>query len=335
MAEIRCGIIGLGVGEQYIPVLEKEKDCRISVLCDLSEDRLGDMKKRYPKIPTTKNADELFRNSEIDALFIASYDDIHYDHVMKALGAGKHVFVEKPMCRTTQEAKTIKAMLQKQNGRVKLASNLVLRTAPLFQWLREEITSEKFGEIYSFDGEYLYGRIEKITKGWRKDVENYSAMQGGGIHLVDLLLWLTGQRPTVLQTRGNRISTRGSDFKYNDFVTSLMEFPSGLLGRITANFGCVHPHQHVIRIFGTKKTFIYDDAGPRVYHSRDEKSSVEKLERSALPATKGDSIPDFLLSIRKKNESSQDAQMFFDGISVCAASDDSLKTSSAQQVSYI
>ena len=73
-------------------------------------------------------------------------------------------------------------------------------------------------------------------------------LQGGGVHLVDLMLWLTGQRPAVVAAVGAAVATRGTAYRYNDFVAATYRFESGLIGRITANFGCVHPHQHVLRV---------------------------------------------------------------------------------------
>src|SRR5262249_50292734 len=147
--------------------------------------------------------------------------------------------------------------------------NLVLRAAPLYCWLRDTIAAGELGELYAFDGDYLYGRLEKITDGWRGEVDGYSVLQGGGVHLVDLMLWLTGQRPATVNAVGNRIATRGTRFRYDDFVAATYRFESGLIGRITANFGCVHRHQHVVRVFGTKGTFIHDDRGARLHSTRE------------------------------------------------------------------
>src|SRR5205807_9291260 len=121
----------------------------------------------------------------------------------------------------------------------------------------------------SSDLDYLYGRLQKITEGWRKNIENYSVIEGGGVHLIDLMLWLTGERPSFVWAAGNRISTKDTAFRYGDYAAATLQSPSGLVARITANFGCVHPHQHTMRIFGTKETFVYDDAGPRLRSNRD------------------------------------------------------------------
>ena len=75
--------------------------------------------------------------------------------------------------------------------------------------------------------------------------------------------------PTEVISAGNKIVTKKSKFNNDDFVVSNFKFKNGALAKISANFGCVHNHQHVIKIYGTKKTFIYDDKGARIYDKRD------------------------------------------------------------------
>ena len=65
----------------------------------------------------------------------------------------------------------------------------------------------------------------------------------GGIHMIDLMLFLTEQRPTTVSALGNKITTRNSAFKYKDFSIANYVFENGLIGKISSNFGCVHPHQ--------------------------------------------------------------------------------------------
>jgi predicted dehydrogenase len=160
-------------------------------------------------------------------------------------------------------------------------------------------------------------------------------MQGGGIHLIDLLLWLTGERPGTVTAAGNRICTGGTAFRYPDYVASLMQSPSGMVSRITANFGCVHRHQHVLRIFGTEGTFFYDDAGPRVHRSRDPADRPEAIGLSPFPETKGDLIPAFVDAILNDKDISAETQMIFDGIVISLACDRALKTRNQELIAYL
>src|SRR5205823_13236680 len=133
--------------------------------------------------------------------------------------------------------------------------------------------------------------------GWRRDVPDYSVMEGGGVHLIDLLLWMLGERPVRVFSAGNRVATRDTAFRHNDYATAILEMASGMIATITANFGAVHRHHHVVRIFGTAATFLYDDAGPRLHMSRDPEASAVPVPHAPLPATKGDLIDGFVAAI--------------------------------------
>ncbi len=104
-------------------------------------------------------------------------------------------------------------------------------------------------------------------------------------------------------------------------MASTFEFPSGAIGQITANFGCMHRHHHVIRVFGTEATFIYDDQGPRLHETRNKDSSAEMLDLETLPANKGVLIPDFVDIILKSGDAEASAKREFDLISVIAAAE--------------
>ena len=257
---------------------------------------------------------------------------------MKGLAAGKSLFVEKPLCRTIEELKAIKTAWT-EAGRPPLETNLVLRSAPLYVWLKEEIAAGTLGDIYAIDGDYLYGRLHKITEGWRKNVDNYSVMSGGGIHIIDLMVWLTGQCPSFVSSVGNRIATEGTRFQSNDYMASTFRFPSGMNARITANFGCVHRHHHVLRVFGTKATFIYDDQGPRLHTDRDEAVRATNIEFDPLPASKGSLIPDFIKTILSENRHDEDmraaVQHNINVVSIVAAADYAANSNQEESIYYV
>jgi len=251
------------------------------------------------------------------------------------LRAGKHIFVEKPLCTELSQLAELKALWAKSRGRLKIGSNLVLRTAPAYRALKRKIREGELGALYALDGDYLYGRLHKITEGWRGEASDYSDMLGGGIHLVDLTLWLTGERPSRASAAGNRISTAGSGFRYDDFRAATLEFDSGLVARISANFGCVHAHQHVVRVFGTRATFLHDDQGPRLHASREPGHAPLRLDLPALPAGKGELIPEFLDAVSGAQGYDGVTQSFFDGIAICLACDLAAQRRSPQDIEYV
>jgi len=332
--KIGVAVAGLGIGEQHVRAYLSTGRCELRWLYDLDREKARRLTHDFGGGVVAESFDQILDDPLTSAVSIASFDDAHYNQVVAALNAGKHVFVEKPLCRSIDELQTVKQAWLKQEGRSKLASNLVLRAAPLYRWLKQQIESGALGEIYSIDGDYVYGRLHKITDGWRKNVPNYSVTFGGGIHLIDLMLWLTGGRPSSVYAAGNRICTEGSDFRYHDFVAATFQYPTGLVGRITANFGSVHSHQHVLRIFGTKATFVYDDAGARLHVSCDPSVKATPIHLSSLPETKGELIGPFVSAIINEDNLDQSTQEVFDVISICAATDRALQTNSTMEINY-
>jgi predicted dehydrogenase len=324
----------LGIGEQHARAYAALEGARLNWLCDLNIERASRLSEQLGCGAPTQDWRRVIDDPSTSVASIASFDDAHFEQLTAALAAGKHVFVEKPLCRSVDELREVKRVWNSAR-RPHLRSNLVLRAAPVYRWLREQILAGAFGRIYAFDGDYLYGRLQKITGGWRKDVENYSVVQGGGIHMADLMLWLTGEKPVSVIAVGNRISTEGAAFRYNDFVSAVYRFPSGLIGRISSNFGCVHPHQHVVRVFGTMATFLCDDQGPRVYRTREPEQPAELLVESPLPKVKWDLIPPLLDAIRRGEDSSDAAQREFDLAGVCFAADKAARTGQPEEIEYV
>jgi predicted dehydrogenase len=329
------GVVGLGVGEQHALSYARHPAVARVLLCDHDLGRVASVSSRVDKSAAAASFDALIGDSSVDLVSIASFDDAHFGQVVAALSAGKHVFVEKPLCRTLGELAEIKRLWAAAGGKLQLGSNLILRTAPLYSWLRESVARGDLGELYAFDGDYLYGRLHKVTDGWRRDVVNYSVMQGGGIHLIDLLLWISRQRPRSVSATGNRVCSRGSDFRYNDFCAATLHFESGMVGRVTANYGCVHRHHHVMRVFGTRRSMIYDDAGARLHYTRDPACGAVSIAHAPLPSSKGDMIPEFIAAIRGEAGASCDAQGFFDGVSVAIACDRAAASGQVENVEYV
>ena len=327
------GVIGLGVGAAHARAYAADGRCELRWLHDLDRNKAAGLAAELGVGAVASSYEQVLEDPAVGVVSIASFDDAHFGQVLAALRAGKHVFVEKPLCRTQEEVETLRSTWR-ECGRPQLASNLVLRAAPLYRWLRDERIAGRLGTAYAFDGDYLYGRLHKITEEWRKDVVDYSVMLGGGVHLVDLMLWITGERPTSVTAVGNRISTEETAFRYLDHVAATFRFPSGLVGRITANFGSVHPHQHVVRVFATGASIIYDDQGPRRYATRDPARPPELLELAALPAGKGDLIPAFVDGIVAGLDTTAATEHEFAVISACAAADETVAKGVEVDIDY-
>ncbi len=327
-APIRAAVIGLGVGARHAEAYAGSPHSRLVAICDQSPRVLREVGEKYPDARRTTRAEDLLDDPGIDLVSVASWDDAHHDQVVRALEQGKHVFVEKPLCQSRAEAEDIRAALARHPGQ-RLCSNLILRCAPRFRWLREEIAGGTLGQLFAADGEYNYGRLHKLTDGWRGRLPWYSVVLGGAVHLVDLLLWLTGDRVTEVTAFGNRIATRDSAFHYPDYVAALLRFESGMIGKVTANMGCVHPHFHGLTVYGTRATFVNGPAEGTLIERR-EGQAVGRPVTAAYPGVhKTELARDFVDALHRGTEPPVTETDVFQTLDVCFAIEDSLEQGGA------
>jgi len=293
---LRVGVIGLGVGEQHAEAWDRHPDSEVVALCDFDPRRLDDVGRRFPGARQFERAADLLE-ADIEAVSIASYDSHHFEQVRTALARGLHVFVEKPLCTSEEEAAELRA-LHAGNPALRLSSNLPLRRSPRFIDLRRRIQAGELGRLYYAELDYEYGRLWKLTEGWRGRERFYSVMLGGGVHLIDMLLWLTGSSVTsVSATASNRIVSEGTQFGFDDLVVTLLQLDGGMVAKVAANFGCVHPHFHAVKVFGTEGTFV-NGLGEATLWTGDRRDPQATRLDTAYPGVhKGDLIHSFAEAI--------------------------------------
>ena len=114
----------------------------------------------------------------------------------------------------------------------------------------------QLGKIFHVEAGYESGRLFKIKDGWRGKNKNYSLVHGGMIHMIDLVIWILdffGQkRDYEIFTQGNNICSEHFNYKNHDFITSSVKSKK-LLINFKASWGCVTPHFHSLKIYGTKE----------------------------------------------------------------------------------
>lgn len=331
--KLGVGVIGLGVGEQLAATFAVHPDCRLVALCDLDETRAAAVGARYPGARRHASAEALIDDPAVQIVVVASYDQDHAAQIMRALNAGRHVFSEKPMCTTEVDAGPIRQALIRA-PKLRMSSNTILRMSPRFRALRADIADGRMGRLFYAEADYNYGRLQKLTEGWRGQAPQYSVMVGGGIHMVDLLLWLTGLNVIEVSGYGNAIAGKsaGSRFDRNDLAVALLRFTDGTIAKIAANFGCVFPHFHRLIVYGTEAT--YENALPDAlrYVSRDPARPPDRIADEYPGMGKGDLIPTFVDSVLGRGRAIVEEKDIFMALAVCFAIDRSIASGRPEAV---
>ncbi len=324
MEKFNVGIIGLGVGEQHLIGFLNSRLVNSISICDKDKKKIMKIKKKYPIERIYENAELMLKDKQIDIISIASYDDCHFNQIRLALENNKHVFCEKPICQNFNELNVIEKLLKKK--KLTMTTNTLLRYSPRFKSLKKKIEENYFGKIFYMELDYNYGRINKIYDGWRGKIKNYSVVLGGGVHMIDLLLWFKKSYPIKIKSFANNICTSSMKNHINDFVISLLKFKDSSIVKVCSNFGCVYPHMHRVMIYGSDKTFEQSYSSD-FFLKKKKNGSITKIEDSTdYPGIKKyDLISNFLNSINNKKKLLISQNEMFETMKLCLDINKSIK----------
>ena len=144
---IRFAVVGLGYwGPNLVRNLFELPDAEVAWVCDLQEDALAKIARRYPSVATTTQYDQVLNDPSVDAVVIATPVSSHHPLAAAALRAGKHVFVEKPLAASEEESLDLIA-LASENDRVLMPGHTFLYS-PSVNTIRDLIHSGELGDIY-------------------------------------------------------------------------------------------------------------------------------------------------------------------------------------------
>lgn len=328
---IYAAVIGLGIGEKHLQAIHGFRNFRVKYIYDINKKKSSQIKKKYPDILIAKNENQIFLDNQVQLVCIASYDNYHYQQIKKCIRYKKNIIVEKPMCLTIQQLKSIKQMVKKEKS-IKIFSNLVLRTNALFQYFRERIKNKK---IFYIEADYLWGRGHKLFQ-WRSAIKRYSLTLGAGIHMIDLIMWLLNSKPSYVQGFSSNKITKNSSYKKQGIVLAILKFPKNILVKITANASGIYNHYHEIKIFTEKETLSNSFLGSFSFKKNKNKASFNLIKKSYPDKeNRKNLIRDFISCIfLKKKIKYQTIKEQFDLMSVCFSIDKSVKLKKMIKVRY-
>ncbi|MDR4886720.1 Gfo/Idh/MocA family oxidoreductase [Fredinandcohnia sp. QZ13] len=269
MKQIKIGVIGAGsISDLHFGSYAKNDNAKIVAVCDLNIERAEQKAKTYGAEHVYTDYHELLAHPEIDAVSICTWNNSHAEISIAALKAGKNVLVEKPLCKTVEEALAIEKAV-KETGKL-LQVGFVRRYASNTQILQKFIQNDELGDIY-------YAKASCIRRlgnpgGWFSDIER----SGGGplidlgVHMIDICWYLMG-RPKVKSISGNTYHKLGnrsnienlSYYKASDFdatkntvedlANALIRFENGASLFVDVSFSLHAKKDEIsVKLFGDK-----------------------------------------------------------------------------------
>ena len=330
MSATGVGIIGLGIGSELAHAAADSSFGRVAAICDIDEGALARYSHQFPNAQTTSDAYALIHLPQVDAVVVATPDDQHVRYVLRALELGKPVFCEKPLALNRAELSEIACAYEHSKTPAILTTNTLLRAAPRYIWLREQIADGRLGSILSAQTGYFYGRFHKVVRGWRGQIPDYSVVLGGGIHMIDLLSWVVGEWPARVNARGSHRGAALHGLDFPDSAEAVLEFPSGLVASLSVSFASAFPHFHHLAVQGSLASFQNLPTGQAVV--LDGTGVIQELDLPGRPATRGALVEGFLAACQGEGTAAVSAGDTLYAAAVAISIDEALKTGESVEV---
>ncbi len=270
MSLIRIGVAGTGkMGFFHCTKLKQIKNVNFVGIYDANLKRAEEISKAF-QIRAYKTYSELLK--DVDAVIIAAPTSFHYALAEEAIRCNKHVFVEKPMTTTVEEAEKIRALLK--NKDVKFQVGHIERFNPAIKQIHQYIQHEKIMNI------------EAKRLAYTERIKDADVVLDVMIHDLDIIL-------SLIKSPIKRASAEGIRFrdplKY-DAVSAMLLFENGIVANLMAS-NISHEKVRKLTIYEKEKVIKTDYLLRRQQLIMNESAN----QRSAFPAGTETVIANILL----------------------------------------
>lgn len=217
---------------------------QVTAICDIRPDRLEPLGKKFPSVQLTTRYQELLENASVDAVVIATPVSTHYEIASRALRAGKHVLVEKPLTATTREGILLNQLAARHNRVLMVGHTFEYHPAVLK--VSELLKEGELGNLYYIDS-------VRVNLGLHQS-DGLNVIWDLAPHDISIILHWVKESPLRVSAWAQAFVQKGIE----DVAFIRLEFPGGVLAHIHLSWLAPSKIRRMT-VVGDKKMIIYDD----------------------------------------------------------------------------
>jgi len=257
MTKLRVAVIGAGIlGSRHARVFHEQPDTELVAIADVNPARVDVAQRCACKF--YQDVDALLKLEDVDILAIATPDHLHRMPVLAALAAGKHVFVEKPLATTLDDARVLASASAKSNRVVMV--NYSQRFVSDHLWIKHALDDGMIGKpqiVISVKFDTIFVPTGMI-RAWSAQTSPFYFMSS---HDLDLTYWFLNAKPVEVFAHETRGTLDAQGIAVHDGLNALIRFEGG----ITTNFhsSWIHPNTYprvadgYLQIIGSDGALMY------------------------------------------------------------------------------
>jgi glucose-fructose oxidoreductase len=252
-AALRFALVGLGFSTHVLPDYLAAQECEVGLLCDVDEEKCRRVSAEFGGIPWTTKFEECLAD-DVDAVDVSTPNHLHAEQAVAALSAGKHVLLQKPMATGVAECARIVAAAE-ESGR-SLGMYMSMRGNPVMQELRAMAAGGAFGQLISLRGRAAHDNIHSTqSKTWRaadywrrkKELVGGGSMSLIGIHKINLLQWISGERIVSAAAESDNLAAREL-MSGDDATAAVCRLAGGAIAVLEASYSS---RSFCVELYGT------------------------------------------------------------------------------------
>ncbi|WP_417813060.1 Gfo/Idh/MocA family protein [Thalassospira alkalitolerans] len=276
MGSIGIGLIGTGfMGKAHAlafgavrAVMGDVPDIRLEILCDTPTDKASDIASQFGFARATDNWKTLISDPKVNIVSITTPNMLHFEMALAAIAAGKHVYCEKPLSLTLDQARKMRDAARKAGVKTMVGYNYIKN--PAFTHACKLICDGAIGDIVHFRGwvDEDYQANPELPWTWRSTIADagLGALGDLGCHLVSMAYGLVGpidsliaDMQTIHDTRPLADGSGRAKVENEDTATALVRFANGVQGSLsTSRSAWGRKNRLAWEVHGTKGMLCFD-----------------------------------------------------------------------------
>lgn len=274
---LSVAVIGYGYwGPNLVRNFASIKEARVAAVCDQRPERLESVRSLYPAVKTTTEYGEVLADSGIDAVVIATPVSSHYSLASAALKAGKHVWLEKPMTASAEEA--VRLIAEARQARLLLHVDHTFIYTGAVRKIRELVAGGEIGDVYYYDS-------ARVNLGlFQHDV---NVIWDLAVHDLSIVDYVLGARPIGVSATGvAHVNGNHANIAYLTLF-----FKNSLIAHFHVNWLAPVKLRQTL-IGGSRKMIVWDDLEPsekvKVYDKGITLSDDDSVHKARIGYRSGD-----------------------------------------------
>ena len=222
MKKLGVAVIGTGFwGRNHARVYKELESTNLIAICDVNAERAKAIADQFG-VKAYTDSSRMLKNKEIEAVNVCTWSTMLAKEAQKALHAGKHVLVEKPMATNTKQAEKLLATAD-ENG-LQLTVGFLMRFIPGLRLIREAVESKKIGDLVS--------ATAKRVSQWPERIGDVGVVKDTAIHDIDIMRYISNRDPISVYAKTGNMKHR----QFEDYAQIMLTFEGGESAFIESNW---------------------------------------------------------------------------------------------------